>query len=129
MEKFIKTDDFLSKTALPAVFREAELQKKVCVFLEAMEEKYGDDEQFKYYMEQVKNEKRPKVSFGRPIQNVKLAGFVTRMLDWIRDHEIQVLREEYEQAQKIVSPYFIIDAKFSLKLRGGQDGGEILIRR
>jgi hypothetical protein len=67
-----------------------------------MESVYGEDPQYKYIMEKVQNEKYVPMSFENPVKSARLAGYIVRFLNWIRDHELQQLRQEFENAQTIV---------------------------
>ena len=100
METYINTNELLQRTALPNIFHESEIQQQADAFLEAMEEKYGKDEQYKYLIEQVKNEKIEPVT--QPLKSARFAGFLSKMFNWLRDHELQQLREEYERSKEIV---------------------------
>ena len=100
METYINTNELLQRTALPAIFHQGEVQQQADAFLEAMQEKYGEDEQYKYLIEQVKNEKIEPVSM--PLKSARFAGFLAKIFNWIRDHELQQLQEEYEHAKEIV---------------------------
>lgn len=104
MENYITTNDFFQRTALPNIFHESEIQQKAETFLEAIQAQYGDDEQYKYVMEEIKNEKIKPVEWENPFKSARLAGYLAKMFNWIRDHELQQLREEYDKAQNLVSP-------------------------
>jgi hypothetical protein len=100
METYINTNEFLQRTALPTIFHESEIQQQADTFLEAIHEKYGEDEQYKYLIEQVKNEKIEPVS--QPLKSARISGFLSKMFNWVRDHELQQLREEYDHSKEIV---------------------------
>lgn len=100
METYINTNELLQRTALSRVFHESELQQQADAFLEAIYEKYGEDEQYKYLIEEVKNEKIEPLS--HPIKSARFAGFLSKMFNWVRDRELQQLREEYEHSKEIV---------------------------
>jgi hypothetical protein len=109
MEQFVTTNDFLKQTALAKVIHEGEIQQKATKLIEVMTWKYGQDAQFKYFMEQEKGQKyEPTTSFERPMKSAKVAGMFTRMYNYIRDHEIEVLRGEFETAQGLVTPTLVI---------------------
>ena len=100
METYINTNEFLQRTALPTIFHESEIQQQADAFLEAIQEKYGEDNQYKYLIEQVKNEKIEPVS--QPLKSTRISGFLSKMFNWVRDHELQQLQEEYKHAKEIV---------------------------
>lgn len=75
--------------------------------MSSMHEKYADDPQFKYIMEAIKKEKYQPLSIENPFKGTKVAGYLARMYNWIREHELQTLREDYENAQELV-PTFIV---------------------
>lgn len=104
MEIYINSNDLLKQTALPDIFHQGKLQQQVDTFLEKMQERYGDDKQYQYIIEEIKKDKIEPVQFESPLKGTKLVGLVARMMNWLRDHEIQQLREQYEQAQNLVSP-------------------------
>jgi hypothetical protein len=104
METYVNTNDLLKQTALPDIFHQGKLQQEVDAFLDAMQEKYGSDKQYKYIIEEIKKDKIEPVQFESPLKGTKLVGLVARMLNWLRDHEIQQLREQYEEARNLVPP-------------------------
>ena len=100
MDQFVTTNAFLKQTALSKVIHEGEIQKKAMTLIEAMAWKYGADEQFKYYLEEEKNHKyQPTTSFEKPMKSAKVAGMFTKMYNYIRNHELEVLCGEYEKAR------------------------------
>jgi len=103
MEQFVTTNEFLKQTALSKVIHEGEIQKKATKLIDAMTWKYGQDAQFRYFMDEEKNHKyEPTKSFRKPMKSAKVAGLFTKMYNYIRDHELEVLRGEYEKAQNLV---------------------------
>ena len=100
METYIKTNELLKQTTLPGLFHQGELQKKADEFLEAMQELYGDDEQYKYLLEEVRKDKIEPLS--APLKGGKWAGFLAKMFNRLRDHELEQLRIDYEKAIGIV---------------------------
>lgn len=100
METYINTNELLRRTALPTIFHESEVQQQADAFLEAIQEKHWEDDQYKYLIEQVKNEKIEPVS--QPLKSARFAGFLSKIFNWVRDHELQQLREEYEHSKEIV---------------------------
>jgi len=103
MEQFVTTNAFLKQTAATKVIHEGEIQKKASKFVDAMTWKYGQDAQFKYYIEQEKGQKyQPTKAFEKPMKSAKLAGFFTKIYNYIREHELDALRGEFEQAQSLV---------------------------
>jgi len=105
IETFFTTNDFFRKTALPKILFEAETQRQANAFLEAMQEQYGNDAQYKYIMDKVKKEKYVPLEFESPLKGSRIIGWIARMLDWIRSRELQALREEYEHALDLVCPF------------------------
>ena len=103
MENYINTNDFLQKTALPNIFHESEIQQRADLFLAAMQEWHGEDEQYKHFMEEIGKEEIEPVSWEKPLKSARLAGFLAKIFNGVRDHEIEQLREEYERAQAVVS--------------------------
>jgi hypothetical protein len=106
MESFITTNDLLKQTALPDIFHKGQVQQKADAFLSAMQEKYAEDAQFKYIMDAVKQEKYQPLSIENPFKSAKVAGYLARMYNWIRDHELQQLRQDYDNAQELVFSLF-----------------------
>jgi len=105
MEKFVTTNEFLKQTALSKVIHEGEIQKKATTLIDAMTWKYGQDAQFKYFVDEEKNHKyEPTTSFQKPMKSARVAGMFTKMYNYIRDHELDVLRGEFEKAQSLVYP-------------------------
>jgi hypothetical protein len=104
MGTYVNTNYLFKQTTVPNIFHQGKLQQKVDAFLEGMQEKYVDDAQYKYIIEGIKKEKIEPVQFESPLKGTKVAGFIARTLNWLRDHEIQQLREQYEQAQNLVFP-------------------------
>ena len=106
MESFITTNDLLKQTALPDIFHKGQVQQKADAFLSAMQVKYAEDAQYKYIMDAIKQEKYQPMSIENPFKNTKVAGYLARMYNWIRDHELQQLREDYDNAQELVFSLF-----------------------
>jgi hypothetical protein len=102
METFITTNDMLKQTELVKIFHQATLQQQTAKFLDAMHEKYGEDKQFKYIMNEIRQDGYRPMSIENPFKSAKVAGYMARMYNWIRDHELQQLQEEYEKAQTAV---------------------------
>lgn len=92
MESFITTNDLLKQTALPDIFHQGQTQQQADAFMSSMHEKYADDPQFKYIMEAIKKEKYQPLSIENPFKGTKVAGYLARMYNWIREHELQTLR-------------------------------------
>jgi len=69
-----------------------------------MREHHGNDDQYKYVMEEIRNEKIKPIVWGNPFKSARIAGFLAKTFNWIRDHELQQLREEYRNAQSLVYP-------------------------
>jgi hypothetical protein len=105
MENYINTNDLLRKTAIPNIFHESEIQQQADLFLSTMQEWHGEDEQYKHFMEEIGKEKIEPISWENPLKSARLAGFLAKIFNWVRDHEVQQLREEYERAQAVVSLY------------------------
>ena len=106
MESFITTNDLLKQTALPDIFHRGQVQQQADAFLNAMQEKYAEDAQYKHIMDAIKEEKYQPLSIENPFKSTTVAGYLARMYNWIRDHELQQLREDYDNAQELVSGLF-----------------------
>jgi hypothetical protein len=103
MEKFITNNEMLKQTELISVFHEAEIQQKVAEFIDTMHNKYTEDTQFKYIINQVEKDEYRPLSIENPFKSTRIAGYMAKMFNWIRTHEIQVLREQYEKGQELVA--------------------------
>jgi len=104
MESFINTNDMLKQTVLPEIFRQGELQRKADIMLGIMDARYSEDKQYQYIMEEALKDKFTPMSLENPFKSTRVAGFMAKMYNWVRDHEIQQLREEYDKAQRFVWP-------------------------
>jgi hypothetical protein len=130
MEQFVTINEFLKQTALSKVIHEGEIQKKATTLIEALTWKYGADAQFKYYLEEEKNHKyEPTTSFEKPMKSAKVAGMFTKMYNYIRDHELEVLRGEYEKAQLQVRSKRVSVSNISLRMPDQRVDGGISIGR
>src|SRR5271170_2411535 len=129
MEQFVTTNEFLKQTALSKVIHEGEIQKKATTLIEAMTWKYGQDAQFKYYLDEKTHKYEPTTSFEKPMKSAKVAGLFTKMYNYIRDHELEVLRGEYEKAQTLVHPSTFQFANVSLRMPDQRVDGGISIGR
>jgi hypothetical protein len=106
MEKFVSTNPFLRRTAASDVFRRSDLQQEVDTFLEAIQEKYGHDAQYQYIMEQTQNEYNEideQYKAASSVRPTRFASFLSRIISWLRVYELKMLRNSYEEAQKLVS--------------------------
>jgi hypothetical protein len=103
MEKFITTNEMLKQTELINIFHEAEIQQKTAELIDTMHNKYGEDTQFKYIMDEVKKDEYSPLSIENPFKSTRVAGYMAKMFNWIRTHEIQVLREQYDKGQELVA--------------------------
>jgi len=103
METFINTNDLLRQTQLPQIFHKGEAQQKADSFLEMMERKYGSDPQFQYITSQMqpKEVTRP---IERQYKSTLIAGWAAKIYNWVRDHELRQLQEDFDTAQQLVSP-------------------------
>jgi hypothetical protein len=99
MEKLASSDPMVEKSELAQVIHHGRLPKQAAAFLKEIHEKHGDDKQFQHFMKD--NEYRP-ASIENPLQRSKLAGYLAWMYNWIRDHEVQQLREDFQKAQDVV---------------------------
>jgi hypothetical protein len=106
MESFITTNDLLKQTALPDIFHQGQTQQQADAFMAAMQEKYAEDAQYKHIMDAIKNERYQLMTIENPFKSTKVAGYLARMYNWIREHELTKLREDYHDAQELVSPSF-----------------------
>ena len=102
MEAFVTTNDMLKQTELVNILHKGHVQQKASKFLDLMHQKHGEDKQFKHIMDEVKRDQYQPMSIENPFKSSKVASFVAGMYNWIRDHELQQLREEYEKAQVLV---------------------------
>jgi hypothetical protein len=92
MEAFVNNNDLLKKTQVPTVFKQSELQQKVNIFIEVMQEKYGEDEQYKYIVEPAKNQKYEPMDLGRQFQGGKFTGWLANKVTRLRVREIKVFK-------------------------------------
>ena len=102
MEQFVTTNEFLKRTALQKVISEGEIQKQATELIGAMTWKFGEDPQFKYYMQEENHKYEATTSFEKPMKSAKVAGVFARIYNYIREHELQILRQQYESAQLLV---------------------------
>ena len=102
METFINSNDLLKQTQLPNIFHEGELQKKVDTFLEMVQSQHGEDPQFKHTQSQTPPTATSK-SIESQAKTTRIAGWATKMYNWVRDHEVQQLQEDFENAIELVS--------------------------
>jgi hypothetical protein len=102
MESFITNNDLLKQTALPDIFHQGQTQQLADAFMSAMQEKYAEDPQYKHIMEGIKDERYQPLTIENPFRTTKVAGYLARMYNWIREHELQQLREDYADARELV---------------------------
>lgn len=101
METFITTNDLLKQTALPEIFHKGETQQKTNTFLEMMQTKYGEDPQFKHVLAtELPTDISPAIR--NQYKSTWVAGWASRMLNWIRDHELRQLQEDFDNARQLV---------------------------
>lgn len=103
VEEYIKTNEFLKRTAVPRIFDENDVQQQSNAFLKAISEIHGDDPQYRYIMKEVNNMKvEPLETVEKPLSNARIAGWFVKIFNWIRNREVRVLRTEYERTMEFV---------------------------
>jgi hypothetical protein len=103
MEAFVKNNDLLKKTQVPKVFRESELQQRVNIFIEAMRDKYGEDEQYKYIVEPAKNQTYEPMDLGSQFQGGKFVGWMAKKVTRLREREIKNFKFQLDTTLLFVS--------------------------
>ena len=101
MESFVTTNDLLKKTALPEIFHQGGTQKRADAFLEAMHNEYSNDPQYKHLIESADTKYKP-MEIENGFKNAKVGGYMERMLNWLRKHELRVLQDLYEEKTQSV---------------------------
>jgi hypothetical protein len=101
MESFITTNDLLKKTALPEILHQGGTQKRADAFLEVMQNQYSEDPQYKHLIESADTKDEP-MEIENGIKNTRIAGYMERVLNWLRKHELRVLQGLYEDAKRLV---------------------------
>ena len=96
MEAFVNNNDLLKKTQVPTVFKQSELQQRVNIFIEAMREKYGEDEQYKYIVEPAKNQKYEPMDLGGQFRGGKLVGWIANKVTRLRVREIKAFKSQLD---------------------------------
>jgi len=124
METFINTNELLKQTRLREIFHKGEAQQKTDAFLQMMHAKYDNDAQFKYILSQMQP-KEPSKPIEKEYTTTRIGGWTARMYNWIRGHEIERLREDFDNAKELVRLIFCQWLIFRPKLQDLLDDGEI----
>jgi hypothetical protein len=105
--EYIRTNEFLQRTQVPDIFEENEIQQQAKRFLKAIEGAHGDDKQYQYIMKEINTMKvEPLAAVEKPLSNARVAGWFLKILNWIRNREVRILRTEYERTLEMVYYHF-----------------------
>jgi hypothetical protein len=104
MERFINTNDLLKQTKLPEIFHQGETQQRTEAFLETMHAKYAKDPQFKYVLSQFKPND-VSTSIEMEYKSTRIAGWAAKLFNWIRNHELRQLQEDFQNAKDLVDSF------------------------
>ena len=106
MKWFSENAPFIKKTAVSRVLEQSEMEQRAKYFLEAIEEKYGNDKQYQYIMEQTSQEHdefyAPNKTRIESVKNTKFFIWGMKVLKWARRSELKILNAAFRDVQGLV---------------------------